>query len=116
MRVKKNFGPNNLLNPCVGGSFGQAEEYSVNVGSLGTTESVKGNVKFYPNPVQDVLNLEADANVKNITVYDISGKLMMSKKLNSAKNQVNVSALLPGVYIVNAELENGVKTFKIIKK
>jgi hypothetical protein len=116
MRVKKNFGPNNLLNPCVGGSFGQAEEYSVNVGSLGTTESVKGNVKFYPNPVQDVLNLEADANVKNITVYDISGKLMMSKKLNSAKNQVNVSALLPGVYVVNAELENGVKTFKIIKK
>ena len=54
--------------------------------------------------------------MKNITVYDISGKLMMSKKLNSAKNQVNVSALLPGVYVVNAELENGVKTFKIIKK
>ncbi len=116
MRVKKNFGPANLLNPCVGGSFGQAEEYTVNVGSLETQEHTKANVKFYPNPVMEFLNLEANSKFKSITIYDATGKLMMSKKLNSAKNQVNVSELLPGIYTVNVELENEMNSFKIIKK
>lgn len=116
MRVKKNFGPVNLLNPCVGGSFGQAEEYTVNVGTLGTAESVKDNFAYYPNPVQDVLNVDAAVKVKTVTVYDVFGKLMITKKLDSAKNKVNLSLLKPGVYIVKADLESGTKTFKIIKK
>jgi hypothetical protein len=31
MRVKKLFGSNNYLNPCLGSNFGQAEDYSINV-------------------------------------------------------------------------------------
>ena len=116
MRVKKNFGLANLLNPCVGGSFGQAEEYTVSVGSLDTQDHNKSNVTFYPNPVQDILHLQADSKIKRLTVYDATGKLMMSKKLNATKNQVNVSQLLPGVYTVNVEMEKEMKTLKIIKK
>ena len=116
MRVKKNFGPVNLLNPCVGGSFGQAEEYSVNVGTLATAENLKDNFAYYPNPVQDVLNIDADIKVKTVNFYDASGRLMMTKKLDSVRNKVNLSLLKSGVYIVKAELESGMKTFKIIKK
>src|SRR5690606_32317610 len=111
-----NFGPAYLLNPCVGGSFGQAEEYTVHVGTLSASEFIKENLGYYPNPVQDILNLDASTKVKSITVYDISGRLIMTKNLNSAKSQVNMSVLTPGVYIVKAELESGSKSFKMIKK
>ena len=116
MRVKKMFGTTNIANPCAGELFGQAEDYTINVTALGVSNVNKSQVKVYPNPVVDVLNIEADFKVNTVQVFDLTGKVVSSHTLDSVKNQVNLSKLTPGVYVVNIQTEKGIQSVKIVKK
>lgn len=116
MRVKKIFGTTNFLNPCLGASYGQAEDYTLQVGTLGVSDASKTQTKVYPNPVIDVLNIDAAAKVNSVSVYDLSGKVVSSHTMNAVKNQINLGKLTPGVYVVKIETENGSQTVKVIKK
>ncbi|MFY1046476.1 choice-of-anchor J domain-containing protein [Chryseobacterium sp. GP-SGM7] len=116
MRVKKVFDDTNLLNPCLGDDYGQAEDYTVNVldAQLAVNEAIKKNssLKIYPNPVSDILNINSDSKIKSVKIYDLSGKNV----LETEKSNVNVSGLSSGTYIVTAQTENGLQSAKIIKK
>lgn len=116
MRVKKIFGTTNYLNPCLGSGFGQAEDYTITVASLAVNDNLKNAIKVYPNPVVDVLNIESPNKVKQVTVFDATGRSVSSHVLNATKSQVNLRRLTPGVYVVNIEMENETKTVKVIKK
>lgn len=116
MRVKKIFGSTNFLDPCAGASFGQAEDYSISVGGLAVSDVKRSEVKVYPNPVVDIVNIEAADKVKSVQVYDLTGKVVASQTLNAVKNQVNLSKLTPGVYVVNIQTEKGTQSVKIVKK
>lgn len=128
MRIKKNFGAATFYpNPCfsagtlaVGANtgYGQAEDYTVNVGAkLAVTESSKNGIKSYPNPVKDIFNIEAQGKIKNVKVYDVSGKQLFTKDLSEAKSQIDFSKFGAGVYVVTTVLEDGTSTStKVIKK
>lgn len=117
LRVKKIFGTTNYLNPCSGASFGQAEEYTVNVIALAAvSEASKVNAKLYPNPVKDVATLEASSKIKSVNVYDASGKLVLTYQMNAVKTQLDLSRLVPGIYLVKFDTEKGTQSLKIIKK
>ena len=72
------------------------------------------NIKVYPNPVTNVLTIETmdKSEIKNITISDMSGKLIYSNKLEN--NSVDVSFLKQGVYTITFDKDKA-KTFKIIK-
>lgn len=116
LRVKKIFGTTNYTNPCLGTSYGQAEDYTLNVTTLGVSNVNKAEAKVYPNPVVDVVNIDADAKVNTVAVYDLSGKVVANHTLNAVKNQINLGQLTPGVYILKIETENGTQTVKVVKK
>ena len=116
MRVKKIFGTTNYLDPCANASFGQLEDYTLNVTSLGVNDNMKYSVKIYPNPVVEMLNIESPNKVKSVSVFDSTGKAVSSYTLNASKSQINLSKLVPGVYVVNIEMENETKSVKVIKK
>lgn len=117
MRVKKIFGTTNTLNPCLGASFGQAEDYTIAVGpSLAVADASKTQAKVYPNPIVDVVNVDAASKVNSIAVYDQAGKLVSTHTLNAVKNQINLGKLTPGVYLMKISTENGTQTVKVIKK
>ncbi len=100
----------------MGASYGQAEDYTVNVGTLGTSEANRQNLNVYPNPVLDVLNIDSDSKLSGVTVYDLTGKAVSSHTMAAQKNQINLSKLSPGVYVVTVQTEAGSKTVKILKK
>ena len=116
MRVKKIFGTTNYLDPCANASFGQLEDYTLNVTSLGVNDNMKNSVKIYPNPVVEMLNIESPNKVKSVSVFDATGKVVSTYSLNASKSQINLSKLAPGVYVVNIEMENETKSIKVIKK
>jgi len=65
--------------------------------TLGVSSSTGSpDLTLYPNPVKDYINFSADIN--EISIYDSSGKLIMTKKVTG--NAVDVSSLLPGNYII----------------
>ena len=104
--------------PCINDSeyYGEYEEYTVNVTTMGTAEVSRVKINAYPNPVVDVLNIDATSKISKITVYDASGKSTANFKANASKTSVDLSRLPSGAYVVSAETEEGVKTFKVIKK
>ena len=70
-------------------------------------------VVLYPNPVNDVLNIDIANTIKSVEVYNLQGQ----KVLVSNQSQINMSNLSAGIYMLRIEDENNaVNTKRIIKK
>jgi len=67
----------------------------------------------YPNPVADKFRL--NTNVSNLFVYDIYGKLV--KSVNNPADEIDISSLSDGVYLIRLVDENSQNSIiKILKK
>jgi len=73
----------------------------------------KGKIIVYPNPVNNILNLQGDLTVKQISLTDCSGKSIF---VSFNDNKVDVSHLSNGLYIVKITDENdNIYTNKFVK-
>ncbi|APG65639.1 peptidase M1 [Tenacibaculum todarodis] len=75
---------------------------------------VENNVSFYPNPTSGILNIEAtkDIIIKSIIVNDVLGKQVFK----TSSEQINLSFLNSGIYIVKVLTNAGILHKKIIIK
>jgi len=65
----------------------------------------KKSIKIFPNPVENVLSFDGDlAQINEINIYDITGKLFLSSEPTL---QINVSHLPQGIYFIKIEFVNG---------
>ncbi|NLA25136.1 MAG: T9SS type A sorting domain-containing protein, partial [Bacteroidales bacterium] len=59
-------------------------------------------ISIYPNPASEYLNIELNQYLSDeVQIYDISGKLLISKAINSNHTQINIADLEQGMYILN---------------
>ncbi|MEJ5103022.1 T9SS type A sorting domain-containing protein [Chryseobacterium sp. MYb328] len=97
-------------------SNGKVVEKTLKVNSttstLATAEVKKLEFGIYPNPVTDILYIKTQEKVVNVSIYDVSGKLINTQFNNG---QVNVSILPKGMYILKATTEKAVYQQKLIK-
>lgn len=91
------------------------------VRTIGTTDApvIRSNhIKFYPNPVTDLLTINSEIPITSLSVFNTLGLCVLSKE-GSMLNQATISLgnLTPGVYILIINSENSIpeKTL-IIKK
>ena len=87
--------------------------YVVDLTDMTNVDEIKdANEQFaiYPNPVEDVLNIEGD--FAKFTIVNLSGATVLS----STTNNVNVSELPTGVYLLNIESADGKKTTRTMMK
>ena len=80
--------------------------------ATGNLLSTISKIAVYPNPTSDYLNFSG--KVFSAQIFDAAGRTVSSSKVSN--NQVNVTNLEKGVYIVKFETENGTQTEKFIKK
>ena len=84
---------------------------------LSTSDVEKTDVAtLFPNPVTSELNIEAKEEIKQVTVYNLTGQQLFSKKGMAKSMKVDVSNLKSGVYIIEVKNDKTSKTYKIIKK
>ena len=117
MRVKKDYGnyqtPEYFDDPCYGGLYGQIEDYTVSVSTLGVNDVNMVKAQIYPNPVKDALHISG-MDVRDVKVYDITGKQLRAG-LNG--NSVQTAHLPAGVYVIQmTDAEGNVVSKKFIKK
>jgi len=72
--------------------------------------------KFYPNPVQNKLNLRAQDNIQKISVYNMLGQEVLRQAPNNNTTQVDMSALQTGSYFVKVTINGVTETKQIIKR
>lgn len=72
----------------------------------------------YPNPAQDYcyVDLEVKFVEAEVSVYDMSGKIVRKFKTMNAVSKIDTSSLPQGTYIVSATTENQKFNSKIVKK
>ncbi len=88
---------------------------TVNV-TLGNNEFDSVNFSFYPNPTSSVLNISYSKEISDVTVTNLLGQMVMSKKTNSTEVQIDLSPLAESTYFVTVVSEGNQKTVKVIKK
>ncbi|WP_172282960.1 reprolysin-like metallopeptidase [Chryseobacterium sp. LAM-KRS1] len=83
-------------------TYGQVEDYTVNIGSTSKGDILAGNnmltdIKLYPNPVKNILNV-SNTTSEEYKIFDMTGKLINSGKLE--RGSVNVNNLVKGAYMI----------------
>lgn len=115
MRVVKNYFDYATSSCSISSGYGQVEDYKLNIGVLATNTFNTSNLKFYPNPVKNILNLSFNQNIEKINVYNLLGQEVLVK-LNSDNTKIDMSNLVSGNYLVKFTSGDKVKTMKIIKE
>lgn len=71
---------------------------------------------FYPNPAQETIFLEAEIPIENLKITNLLGQTVIDKTPVANAIQLDVSALQPGVYLLQITIDGKTEDFKVIKK
>ena len=78
-------------------------------------------ISIYPNPaiIGSSLSIKSEEIIKHIIIYDLSGRLICTKNMNSNSGNISLVELNinnPGMYIINTHSDRGIKSQKLIIK
>ena len=88
----------------------------VGVSVLGTTDFDSTFLSFYPNPVQENLNLNYKESISKVEMYNLLGQKVLETHPNSNFTSINVSNFSNGAYFVKITSGAFFTTIKVIKK
>jgi len=98
--------------------LGEFEDYNViiSAGALSTNENITKNndIKIFPNPATDVLNITKVSDKAKYEIYNAVGQLVKAGEIKG--NQVRVSELVKGTYIISIKDKEISENLKFIKK
>ncbi|MCT8341018.1 alpha-amylase family glycosyl hydrolase [Flavobacteriaceae bacterium TK19130] len=90
--------------------FIYANEESV----LNTSNIAYSTIKMYPNPTADSVHFTENAT--EIIIFDAQGKKLFVQYSYNANSPIDLSGLPMGLYFAKALTNNGLESFKILKK
>ncbi|WP_111567854.1 reprolysin-like metallopeptidase [Flavobacterium aquaticum] len=129
MRVSMKY--NALPSVCEVFTNGEVEDYSINIISIATrnsqeittienkeeetNEASKLDFKLYPNPVKgDIVNFTEMKESTSYRIYNLMGQQVADGLIEN--NAVNVSALMPAIYIIEVTDGNSAASKRFIKE
>lgn len=89
-------------------------EYKLTEVSVGLEDEADTELYLYPNPTNNILNIQTDATIEVITIYNLQGQNMMN--ITSNNNQLDLSNLSEGAYILQINTTEGIVRRTIIKE
>ncbi|MFN3908407.1 MAG: S8 family serine peptidase [Flavobacterium sp.] len=100
---------------------GQINSFSLNFCRLTTNASLldfdNNQVTLYPNPNNGIFNVfSSSESINSIEIFDIHGRVVFSRIVNSNAFNINTESLPKGVYMVRLNSENNSSTKKMIIK
>ncbi|MCF6279429.1 MAG: T9SS type A sorting domain-containing protein [Flavobacteriaceae bacterium] len=98
-----NFPPTQFLNAIL--------ENTGAVLSIDRDTLITNTISIYPNPATDIININSTIEINKIQLFDLLGKQVISTR---ETDQIEISHLPIGVYLLKAFSESGTITKKII--
>lgn len=87
--------------------------------TIGISESsaFESTYSIYPNPSKNVININSSLNKIGINyfIYDYTGKLILTGRLNSESTAIEISDFSNGIYLLKIGNDFG-ETFKVVKE
>lgn len=72
-------------------------------------------ISIYPNPTNEYVIINTNLKKYNISIIDITGKILIYKGFNYGSIKLNVNDLKEGVYFINVTNQSGNELIKLIK-
>lgn len=113
--MKKNYFYTILLAVLLISITASAQENKPQQPNKSQETSIEG-LSFYPNPVSNgkVFITSKSSLSKDITIFDILGKVVLQSSINT--KELNVSSLSPGIYMIKIKEGEATATRKLIIK
>lgn len=83
--------------------------------TLSVNDFITENFEYFVDS-SNRLNLSANQSFEQLNLYNLLGKRVLSRKLNSQNEVIDLNELSSGVYLVQVQIDSINKTFKIVKK
>jgi hypothetical protein len=74
------------------------------------------SLKFYPSPVKDHLQIEAEGTINSLQLINFRGCLLQTIKVNSEKYNLDMTSCFPGIYLIKVFTPNRNYVQKIFKE
>ena len=71
-------------------------------------------ILVYPNPAQNILNIEVKEDNSNLTIFDLSGRQIFTQTNLEKKTQLDCSTFSNGIYLVQVKKDKSISTQKIV--
>ena len=91
------------------------DNFSITATSLGMDTLSTSNFTYFPNPVNNVLSIKAQASIDSITVYNMLGQTVVKSTPNTTTTAVDMSKLQTGAYFVQVAINNSIETVRVLK-
>ena len=96
---------------------GDVEDYGVYITTaLSTQNFADSGLRYFPNPVKDVLNISNNAEFEKIEVRNILGQVVFEDGQAAKEIQIDCASLGKGIYLVTVYREEKQITFKVVKE
>ena len=80
-------------------------------------KSIDNNIQIYPNPATEKLTIAYNEKQNiNLQIYNTIGECVMQKQLANNTNEIDISSLAKGIYVVRITGTNGTFQQKLIKE
>jgi hypothetical protein len=79
---------------------------------LGVEGTAKNNIKIYPNPAYNYINIEAN-DIHNITIFNLQGNTLLS--CDNVKKYIDIQSIPRGIVIVRIISDNGIIYKQLVK-
>jgi len=96
--------------------FTGSESNIVSNSDLKETDLILDNAIFYPNPADNSIYIRrCNSDKAYLYIYNMDGKLLLSRQLTNDGNIMDISVLNPGAYLVKL-VDSGISSRKILIK
>lgn len=84
--------------------------------SVGLNEGTIEMPKIYPNPATNILNVELNQTIEEVSLYDMNGKLIRTIEVNAKSIPIDVLDFAAGTYLLRLKTEKQWTEHTWIKK
>ena len=118
MRVLKMYDANGVYseNACDAIGYGQTEDYSIQIDENTGVDFAQYHFSMGPNPATDYIQISSTAAIQGVSVYNLLGQKLINRTLNQQAPRIDLSGLSNGTYLMEVEINNEKKVYKVVKQ
>ena len=80
----------------------------------GVVNRPNSEIKIYPNPATDVLQILSAENINNISVFNVTGRQVIAE-FKPIDSTMDISGLKQGIYLLRISTDEGINCIRFIK-
>lgn len=85
------------------------------ISTSGVSDLEAKGLSVFPNPVANVLNVQAREAISSVAIYNVLGQQVYAANVNALSSTIDMSAMASGAYFVKVNIAGQEGTVKVIK-